>query len=700
MDQGFNADLVFLGKDGTSGLLIRSATITFSNVPAGGSTPAKFGGFDGSNALVTRTPAEVLADIGGIGLASLSAVSPLVYNSLTGAFSMPAAGAAAAGYVTTGGQSFGGEKTFASIIVGGRLYGTGNVSGYIGEFENIAAVGLGVKIQGATGTNPALRVSDYLGTVLFNILGNGTGNIVSDFSVNGLLTALYGTFTRAVDAENALSVGNTSAGSSAAAALNCGNDLQVFRGQLLMNSSNRTPSGIYYADGLLLRTGGVGGLTIAADSVSGIVRIYSGNALAATFGTGQVLTLTNLAGTGTRMMVVDPSGDVSTQAIPGGGGGSVTGVAVASANGLAGSSDGAAVVPTLTLRTTVNAPVLAGNGTAISAAATTGTGSTVVLSTSPVLTTPDIGSASGSSLSVTGLLTSTGGGVYSNGAVSSNTVGMGSLVQIYNSAAVRGWIQQLNASQGLDFWHLDGSWAIMFTFGSTGNFNAAGNISAANFSGSSSGTNTGDQTSVTGNAGTATILQTARNIQGVSFNGSANIDIINGTGFVKSTGTTLSYDNTAYAPLASPALTGNPTAPTQSPGNNSTRIATTAFVTAAAATAAASGTYTPTITLGTNAASSTAFLNKYTRVGTIVTVYGRALITFTSAINTAFTVSLPIATNMADSNTLVGTGSMDENGTGVHIDGALPANTANIRFLASAPASGGFVYYTFQYEIL
>lgn len=37
----------------------------------------------------------------------------------------------------------------------------------------------------------------------------------------------------------------------------------------------------------------------------------------------------------------------------------------------------------------------------------------------------------------------------------------------------------------------------------------------------------------------------------------------------------------ARAPLASPALTGNPTAPTQSSGNNSTRLATTAFVQAA-----------------------------------------------------------------------------------------------------------------------
>jgi hypothetical protein len=38
-----------------------------------------------------------------------------------------------------------------------------------------------------------------------------------------------------------------------------------------------------------------------------------------------------------------------------------------------------------------------------------------------------------------------------------------------------------------------------------------------------------------------------------------------------------------YAPLASPALTGNPTAPTQSLGNNSTRLANTAFVQAALA---------------------------------------------------------------------------------------------------------------------
>ena len=43
--------------------------------------------------------------------------------------------------------------------------------------------------------------------------------------------------------------------------------------------------------------------------------------------------------------------------------------------------------------------------------------------------------------------------------------------------------------------------------------------------GNTSGTNTGDQTTITGNAGSATILQTARTINGVSFDGSANISI-------------------------------------------------------------------------------------------------------------------------------------------------------------------------------
>lgn len=46
-------------------------------------------------------------------------------------------------------------------------------------------------------------------------------------------------------------------------------------------------------------------------------------------------------------------------------------------------------------------------------------------------------------------------------------------------------------------------------------------------------------------------------------------------------GTVLNVDLSALAPLASPALTGTPTAPTAAPGTNTTQIASTAFVTAA-----------------------------------------------------------------------------------------------------------------------
>jgi len=77
-----------------------------------------------------------------------------------------------------------------------------------------------------------------------------------------------------------------------------------------------------------------------------------------------------------------------------------------------------------------------------------------------------------------------------------------------------------------------------------GTLSVVGNLSAANLSGTNtgdettatiktklsittlSGSNTGDQTTVSGNAGSATVLQTARLIDGISFNGSADISVI------------------------------------------------------------------------------------------------------------------------------------------------------------------------------
>lgn len=71
--------------------------------------------------------------------------------------------------------------------------------------------------------------------------------------------------------------------------------------------------------------------------------------------------------------------------------GSVTSISVNTTNGFAGSSSGGAT-PALTLSTTITG-ILQGNGTAISAVSTTGSGN-VVLATSPTLVTPALGTPS------------------------------------------------------------------------------------------------------------------------------------------------------------------------------------------------------------------------------------------------------------------------------------------------------------------
>jgi hypothetical protein len=65
-------------------------------------------------------------------------------------------------------------------------------------------------------------------------------------------------------------------------------------------------------------------------------------------------------------------------------------MSMATANGFAGTYSGTA----LTVSTTLTTPVVAANGTALIAGTTTGTGSTVVLATSPTLVTPALGTPS------------------------------------------------------------------------------------------------------------------------------------------------------------------------------------------------------------------------------------------------------------------------------------------------------------------
>ena len=108
-------------------------------------------------------------------------------------------------------------------------------------------------------------------------------------------------------------------------------------------------------------------------------------------------------------------------------GGTVTSISIASSNGFAGSSSGGAT-PILTIQTSINSPVLAGNGTALVAATTTGTGSTVVLSASPTFT----GTVSAASMSLSGALNMNSNQIngLANGTASTDAANYGQLLAV------------------------------------------------------------------------------------------------------------------------------------------------------------------------------------------------------------------------------------------------------------------------------
>ena len=98
--------------------------------------------------------------------------------------------------------------------------------------------------------------------------------------------------------------------------------------------------------------------------------------------------------------IVRAQGDQATGRLlvdnAGGGAGTVTSVSVVTANGFAGTVANASSTPAITLTTTINSPVLAGDGTSITAATTTGSGSTAMLNDAPtIINTLTVGAASG-----------------------------------------------------------------------------------------------------------------------------------------------------------------------------------------------------------------------------------------------------------------------------------------------------------------
>lgn len=122
-----------------------------------------------------------------------------------------------------------------------------------------------------------------------------------------------------------------------------------------------------------------------------------------------------------------------------GGSGTVTTVSVASANGFTGTVATATTTPIITMATSITG-ILQGNGTAISAASTTGSGN-VVLASSPAITTPAITGVPTGSCCSTSALASTVAIRSGN-----NTLGAGAFIPSFTTTATAAGTTTLTVS--------------------------------------------------------------------------------------------------------------------------------------------------------------------------------------------------------------------------------------------------------------
>lgn len=177
-----------------------------------------------------------------------------------------------------------------------------------------------------------------------------------------------------------------------------------------------------------------------------------------------------------------------------------------------------------------------------------------------------------------------------------------------------------------------------------------------------------------------------------------SVSVVTANGF---SGSVATATTTPAITLTLNSIASGTTATTQSAGDNSTKVATTAYVaTAVSALNVVGKTYTPTLTNTTNVTSSTAKFCTYTRCDSVVTVYGSLGVVTTLAVATVVGISLPIASNLSAVTDLNGTASASSAiATNGYIEGETTGDTANLKFIGLAVSGSGNLYFSFSYIV-
>lgn len=116
-----------------------------------------------------------------------------------------------------------------------------------------------------------------------------------------------------------------------------------------------------------------------------------------------------------------------------------------------------------------------------------------------------------------------------------------------------------------------------------------------------------------------------------------------------------------------------------------------------------SGTYTPTITaISGSTSSTTAYKCQYSRIGNIVTVFGRVDCTKSAGAGSiAVAVTLPIPSNLANASDLNGFGSSYANGSVLaNVTADTAGDTATLTSVSVTASTSHQFFFSFSYEVI